>query len=78
MKQMLSLDKIAKYLHVSMDYLVGNETAVIKDKEAKEYLDELKNRDEMKMLFKAAKGATKEDVVKAAKIIEVLKNKSNY
>ena len=33
----------------------------------------IKNRSEMRMLFKLAKGATKEEVEKAVKIIEALK-----
>jgi len=41
--------------------------------ELQEYLEELKNRSEMRMLFSLAKGATKEDVEKAVKIIEALK-----
>ena len=45
------------------------------DDELNEYLEELKNRDEMKMLFSLAKGATKEDVEKAVKIIEALMGK---
>lgn len=43
------------------------------DDELNEYLDELRNRSEMRMLFKLAKGATKEDVEQAVKIIEALK-----
>lgn len=74
---MLSLDKIAKCFGVSMDYLVGNDSAGTKDSDIKDYLEELKNRGEMRMLFKAAKGATKEDIEKAAKIIDVLKEKSD-
>ena len=74
---MTYLDRIAKFLHVSMDYLVGNNTAgPLDDKEANEYLETLKNRSEMKMLFKAAKGATKKDIERATKIIEVLKDES--
>ena len=38
-----------------------------------EYLEELKNRPEMRMLFSLAKGATKEDIEQAVKIIEALK-----
>ncbi len=72
---MTRLDKIAKYLHVSMDYLTGN-SASVNSGEVQKYLDELKNRSEMRMLFKAAKGATRDDIEKAAKIIEVLKEKS--
>ena len=43
------------------------------DIELQEYLEELKNRSEMRMLFSLAKGATKEDVMQAVKIIEALK-----
>jgi len=74
---MLYLDKIAKYFDVSMDYLVGNKPSGAEDSDINDYLDELKNRGEMRMLFKAAKGATKDDVEKAVQIIEVLKDKSN-
>ena len=42
------------------------------DIELQEYLEELKNRSEMRMLFSLAKGATKEDVMQAVKIIEAL------
>ena len=43
--------------------------------ELTEYLDELHKRPEMKMLFKVAKKASKEDVEKAVKIIEMFKGK---
>lgn len=42
------------------------------DVELQEYLEELKNRSEMRMLFSLAKSATKEDVEKAVRIIEAL------
>lgn len=45
------------------------------DKELTEYLDELKNRAEMRMLFSLAKDATKEDVERAVAIIEALRAK---
>ena len=74
------LSKIANYFGVSIDYLLGNteqkeKPLVNEDEELTEYLDELKNRPEMKMLFSLAKGATKEDVEKAVKIIETLLEK---
>lgn len=74
------LSKIANYFGVSIDYLLGNteqkeKPLVNEDEELTEYLDELKNRPEMKMLFSLAKGATKEDVEKAVKIIETLLGK---
>ena len=48
------------------------ESELTDDIELQEYLEELKNRSEMRMLFSLAKGATKEDVIQAVKIIEAL------
>ena len=48
------------------------ESELTEDIELQEYLEELKNRSEMRMLFSLAKGATKEDVMQAVKIIEAL------
>lgn len=72
--------KLADYFGVPVDELLGNteqkeKPLVNEDEELTEYLDELKNRPEMKMLFSLAKGATKEDVEKAVKIIETLLGK---
>ena len=55
---------------LSGDSVKGKEAA--ENVELEEYLEELKNRPEMRMLFKLAKGATKEDVEQAVKIIEAL------
>lgn len=74
------IEVIANYLSTSPAYLMGWETdnkdtnnKLTDDEELQEYLEELKNRSEMRMLFSLAKGATKEDVEKAVKIIEALK-----
>ncbi len=74
------IEIIADYLSISPAYLMGWETdnkdtnnKLTDDEELQEYLEELKNRSEMRMLFSLAKGATKEDVEKAVKIIEALK-----
>ena len=74
------IEAIANYLSISPAYLMGWETdnkdtnnKLTDDEELQEYLEELKNRSEMRMLFSLAKGATKEDVEKAVKIIEALK-----
>lgn len=48
-------------------------TKLTDDVELQEYLEELKNRSEMRMLFSLARDATKEDVEQAVKIIEALK-----
>lgn len=72
------LQKIADYFGVSVDYLLGKTytkkepTVKTDDDELNEYLEELKNRPEMQMLFSLAKGASKEDVEKAVKIVEAL------
>ena len=70
--------EIASYLDVSIDYLLTGEDQkerplVNGDEELTEYLEMLKNRSECRMLFKLAKGATKEDVEQAVKIIEALR-----
>lgn len=49
--------------------------SVNNDAELTAYLEELRTRPEMRMLFQLAKSATKEDVEKAVKIIETLMGK---
>lgn len=68
------LQIIADYFGVTVDYLLTGEKKplVNDDEELNEYLEELKNRKEMRMLFSLAKGATKEDVERAVAIIEAL------
>jgi transcriptional regulator with XRE-family HTH domain len=69
------IGKIADHFGVTTDYLLGN-TSMPRpgcDEEMNEYLTELKNRPEMRTLFKVSKNATKEDVEQAVKIIEALK-----
>lgn len=69
---------IADYFGITVSELMKGATetktpVTNKDDELNEYLDELRNRSEMRMLFKLAKGATKEDVEQAVKIIEALR-----
>ena len=65
--------KLANYFNVSVEYLLGKsdekKSVVNGDEELNECLEELKNRSELRMLFKLASKATKEDVEQAAKII---------
>ncbi len=79
-----TMKKIADYFEVSVDYLMTGEQQKEKapakaealvngDAELNEYLEELKNREECRMLFSLAKGATKEDVMRAVAIIEALR-----
>lgn len=46
------------------------------DNETLELIDSLRTRPEMKMMFSMSKNATKEDIIKAVKIIEALKDES--
>ena len=68
------LSQIATYFGVSTDYLLGNDQKekplVNGDKELTAYLDMLRTRPEMRMLFDITKDATKADVEKAVQIIE--------
>ena len=66
------VQKMAEFFKVSSNYILCLPEDA-DNKELNEYLSELKNRPEMRTLFKTAKGATKEDVEQAVKIIEALK-----
>lgn len=73
--------KLAAVLQVTPAFLMGvkepgQEEKTQEDMELEEYLEYLKNRSEMRMLFSVSKDATKEDVMRAVAIIEALK-KSN-
>lgn len=72
------LHAIAEFLGVSVEYLRGEtdqkkKPLVNEDEELTEYLEELKNRDEMRMLFSVTKDCTKEEVQQAVRIIEALR-----
>jgi transcriptional regulator with XRE-family HTH domain len=66
---------IARALNCTLDDFADSISDYRQADELAEYLDILHKRPEMKMLFKVAKGATKEEVEKAAKIIEMFKEK---
>ena len=73
-----TVTQIADYLGVTVESLLGKqEQSTTEDDELTEYLEELKNRSEMRMLFSLAKGATKEDVEQAVAIIEALRKAKN-
>jgi len=73
--------QIAEYYGVSLDWLSGlsdektqKEKPLINgDEELTEYLEQLRTRPEMRMLFSISKNATKEDVERAVAIIEALR-----
>ena len=80
-----TLLKLGEYFDTTVDTILrGKEKApanaeayVNDDPELTEYLEELKNRNEMRMLFKLAKNATKADVMRAVAIIEALRKEDN-
>ena len=67
------LEAIADTFNVDMNTLTDSKTSAALSDELNSYLEELKNREEMRMLFSLTKNATKEDVMQAVKIIEALK-----
>ena len=85
------LAQIADYFDVSVDYLLGktdikkeptvtvydeHDNIVRLDAETIQLLDSLRTRPDMKMLFSISSKATPEDVLKAVKIIEALRDES--
>jgi transcriptional regulator with XRE-family HTH domain len=59
----------------SLEVMDEKKPLVNDDEELTEYLEVLKTRPEMRMLFQLSKDATKEDVEAAVRIIEALRNK---
>lgn len=72
-----TLLKIADYFGVSVDYLLGKEGGAAVDPELEELLEALRSRKEMRVLFNLAKGASKEDVEQAVRIIEAIRRKDD-
>lgn len=62
------LEAIADYFNVDMNTLTDSKASTELNQELQEYLEELKNRSEMRMLFSLAKNATKEDVLQSSLI----------
>ena len=69
------LEALARYFQVPVSELLSEKEKPTTDEgdELNEYLEVLKNRPECRMLFQLAKGATKEEVEQAVKIIEALR-----
>lgn len=74
------LYQIASVYGVSVEWLKGEtderkpRALVNGDPELTEYLDELQNRSEMRMLFSVSKGATKEQIEAIVRMIEAMQN----
>lgn len=73
-----AIQTIADALNVRAEYILGWDDIkpTPEDSELQEYLEELKNRSEMRMLFRTAKNSSKEDIEKTVKIIEALRGQN--
>lgn len=69
------LEAIADLFNVDMNTLTDSRTSTALSAEMMEYLEELRTRPEMRMLFKTAKGTKKEDIEKTVAIIEALRGR---
>ncbi|MGN0977057.1 MAG: helix-turn-helix domain-containing protein [Faecousia sp.] len=70
------LKKLSRYFGVPISELLEEaEPLVNDDQELNEYLQALKTRPEMRMLFQLSKDASKKDVETAVRIIEALREK---
>ena len=74
------LQQIADYFKIPVEQLIVGDVETKKspdnmseDEEMMEYLNELKNNPGMRILFSKAKGATKEDLEKVVKMIEIMR-----
>lgn len=71
----LTLRKLADYLDVPVEALTGEEIPeqdAAERSELTEYLDQLRERPEMRMLFSVAKDANKKDIEAIVRFIESL------
>ena len=68
------LEKMADLFGVSVSVMLGRQDPTVNsDPELTEYLETLRDRPELRMLFSVTKTATSEDVETAVKIIEALR-----
>lgn len=73
----VTLAKLADYFGLTVDELVNEQTkkspAEAEDEELNEYLEVLRNNPGMRVLFSKTKNATKEDIEKVIKMLEIMK-----
>lgn len=74
-----TLELIADFFNVSIDYLMGKESRSIYylDPEAAEMAQELYERPELRVLFKASRNVSKESIEAVTKMIESMKKEGN-
>lgn len=76
----VSLEKLSDFFDESTDYILGREEKIkppVYDEETLAFLDELKSRPELKLLFNVSKNATKADIEVAIKILEAFKERES-
>lgn len=76
------LHAIADFLGVSVEYLRGEtdqkrKALINNDEELTDLLEEIKDREEIRALFKISAKATKEDIEKTIRILEALKGEND-
>jgi len=64
------LSQIADKFEVTVDYLIGREDKKSSGSELDDFIAQLKTRPELKKLLSVTKDASKEEIEKAADIIE--------
>ena len=67
------LRQVARILGTTPEYLRGESDEISPDEEMEQLLTSLREREDMRMLFKLAQDASPEDVRQAVKIIEALR-----
>ena len=77
--RMDKIEKLALYFGIRKSDLLESRHAVSTEEEdeLQVYLEELRTRPEMRLLFSVSKNATREDVERAVAIIEALKDAQN-
>lgn len=68
------IEMLAKYFGIEKSDLIEEHTPPTEDDELTAYLEELRTRPEMKMLFKTSKNMTTEQIKAVVQMIEGLKN----
>ena len=68
------LKQVARILGTTPEYLRGESDEISPDEEMERLLTTLREREDMRMLFKLAQDASPEDVRQAVKIIEALRS----
>ena len=73
-----TLAKLAQYFGVTVEYFfISQENQPVTSSNMNDYLEQLRNRPEIRTLFSLTKNASREDVERAVAIIKALKETNN-